>query len=620
MLNEDLLNLHWREPLWLFICLLPITISLIKRLLQKNTLDSYADRALQPWVVLRVQRRLRQRFFSSNTAYGLAWILFAVSAAGPRLPLEIHGEQQSYERDIYLVVDVSQSMLATDVLPNRILRAKLEILELLERLQNQRAGIIVYTARPHLYVPLTSDHNALKHYLEKLDSLILPTQGSQPGAALELALQELNDSQTNGSIVFITDGDYENINIRQHQQLENVVRQIKENLVSFAILGVGSVEGDAVPVASGGWLEHQGRPVITRMDDNKLISIAELGGGFYSAALDGSDDWTQLFDKGFAMQTHFLELDEEKQTIVWREFYSWTLAPAIILFFIALTPYKVSRKNSFVVTFAPIILSISLSMANSNFAVAKESTDMRHAYDLFQKKNYSAAAQNFQRNPGFNARFGEGTSRYKLEDYSGAIQQFVQAILTADDTNDRAKALYNLGNSYYQLGNYAAAVQVFEDVLRYHSQHKAAQHNLELSRKLKALVDRRAMQSAFAQQAGSGPRQALPEQSIQINETTTIILDQSENQALPDLLDPLPMDSELETLVQRGLQYVRVAAVSDTSSTVTITWQQDISQARTQMENLLDDQIILWKRIFEIEENYPAPLVKPKEIKGITPW
>jgi len=172
----DMQNIYWREPLWLLLVLQPVLIILLKKIIRKNNVSLYAEKKLQPWIVFPTRYTFTKQIFSKNFAYLLGWLLFSISLAGPRTPLNHTENEQFLGANIMLLVDLSQSMRAMDVEPNRLRRAKIEIYEFLEKAKDHRVGITVFSARPHLFVPLTFDHVVLKKYLESLDKLSFPTQ------------------------------------------------------------------------------------------------------------------------------------------------------------------------------------------------------------------------------------------------------------------------------------------------------------------------------------------------------------------------------------------------------------------------------------------------------------
>lgn len=184
--------LEWQYPLFLLLAFQPLLLWMFLRALQHRKQQQFADPHLLPWIQVPEEETFWQKLFSRNVAYCLAWFFLALSLAGPRLPDTSQSNLQETQLDVMMVVDLSQSMHATDITPTRLRRAMLETYEFLKLAKNTKIGMVVYAARPHLFVPLTTDFNALKFYLKNLDSLQLPTQGSDAAAALKLALKELD--------------------------------------------------------------------------------------------------------------------------------------------------------------------------------------------------------------------------------------------------------------------------------------------------------------------------------------------------------------------------------------------------------------------------------------------
>ncbi|OQX07418.1 MAG: hypothetical protein BWK73_28040 [Thiothrix lacustris] len=183
--------LHWREPLWLLLTLYPLLLAAWQYFQQRHHAQRYADPHLLPWVQAHPPQHGWQRLISRPALWAMAWVLFAITLAGPRLPQAQPDTLVDAQLDVLVVLDISRSMQATDIAPNRLQRAALELHEFLNTARNSRVGIVVYGARPHLFAPLTSDFAALRFYLQHLETLVLPTQGSNPAAALDFARSEL---------------------------------------------------------------------------------------------------------------------------------------------------------------------------------------------------------------------------------------------------------------------------------------------------------------------------------------------------------------------------------------------------------------------------------------------
>jgi len=339
--------LSWREPLWLLLVFLPVSSWLFSSLIQRKQ-SAYADAHLMPWLVSHQSRKIWQRLFSKNSAYIMAWVLFGIAAAGPRLPLELATQEQTTDMDIMLVVDVSRSMHVTDISPSRLRRAQIEIEEFLERAISSRVGVIIFAARPHLLAPLTSDHAALRFYLRALDTLVLPTHGSEPVTALMLAHKELAKSTNPTAIIMLSDGDFTTIP-------DSSMTTLKQANIPLYVLGLGNVEGEAIPLDNGEWLQHESRPVISRLNEEILRKIANFNGGKnasnnhnnYSPALDDDSDWRQLYDEGIASLSTGPEDINDDHNVIWQELYHWPLFSALILLWLSLTPYGFRLHSRF---------------------------------------------------------------------------------------------------------------------------------------------------------------------------------------------------------------------------------------------------------------------------------
>ncbi|KPJ91210.1 MAG: hypothetical protein AMJ53_12095 [Gammaproteobacteria bacterium SG8_11] len=612
-------QLYWREPLWLLLTLQPLLYWLIHKIWQSRQLTAYADQALQPWVVVRDSQSWRARLFSRNTAYVLAWVLFALAAAGPRLPMYTPQLNVIKGMNIMVVMDVSRSMTVNDTLPSRMRRAEIELHELLGLARGQRVGVIVFAARPHVFVPLTWDFAALRYYLQSLDKLVLPTRGSQLTEALALAKDALTSapqySNVPSAVVLISDGDnsesdYRQGNVETQAQLAQLMQQFKRMDLPVYVLGVGSTEGGSIPLEDGSWLSYESQPVISRMDESLLQQIAHTTAGKYSRATEDDSDWRRLYDQGMLRK---LSRDEENERL-WQELYPWLLCPAIVLFFLATMPFRL-RNSAGVVMSAMIV-----GLVTQNMSYAAESSAEQQAYQAYQQQQYDVAAKHYANVPGYAGRFGQGAAYYRLGEFQAAKRQFSDAVLQADDDLQRANALFDLGNSYFQQGDYQAAARTYADVLRYQQSHSAAKHNLTISSTLQQQVTLVLMEQDNATMAGRGPRSARPARELNLSDDSSLTIDDSEEDQ-PPIIPQLPEQEQQawQELIRKGLEFVQVAASGESSEEMQQR-RQDLAKARLFMLQLQDQPATLWQRMFELEEGFMAPQRKPNEIPGIQPW
>lgn len=647
---DALSSIDWREPRWLLLMITPIVIWIGKYCLETSK-NRYADLHLSPWAIIPHPTSKLRRFASKTTVYILVWILFAIVAAGPRYVIEPSRPQQSTDMDIMLVLDVSRSMRATDIFPSRLQRAHIEIEEFLERAVGKRVGVIVFAARPHVLAPLTSDHAALRFYLESLNNIQLPTLGSVPELAITLARNELKSSIKPTAIVLISDGDFFPKNVNTAKE---------ENKTPIYVLGIGGKEGEAIQLENGQWLKYKDQQVITALKEKTLIDIAYSGQrNHYIRAQQDDSDWQFIYDDGIVAQrtksqssTAVVEPDDR---VAWQQLYHGPLFFSIFLLWFSLVPYRLRWKGIVrrvkkrflplakysllaVVrgkfqSLALVCLTLSLVVTHQERAWAASSTDIsvtglvsdRQAYKKYINGNFVEALKIYQKNPGFNARIGAGSSHYKLKNYNAAIRQFSKAVLVAEQDSDRAVALYNLANSYFKIGDYVTAVLVYRDVLRYRPEDKHTLHNLKLSMDLKTAVEERVDQNERQARVGNGPRFRDGESDESISSAGSISLSENPGVVSNSTIDLTIYNLNeitLNELIKNGLSKVRLANENTTVANSRDTRIKTINRINVNLSNMTysENQSLLWKRLFEMEEGFPAPLDEARALPEIPPW
>jgi Ca-activated chloride channel family protein len=188
--------------------------------------------------------------------------------------------------DVVIALDVSKSMLANDIQPNRLTRAKQLIMSLTEKMQNDRIALVVFAGRSYLQLPLTVDYSALKMMLQSVSPDMVQTQGTVIGDAVDLAQQSFSQTERKyKSLIIISDGE-------DHD--ENAINKVKEaadNGIVVHTVGVGSPQGTTLfdPETRAVKLDDKGNPVVSKLNEEELRSIASAGHGTYSL-LQNTDD------------------------------------------------------------------------------------------------------------------------------------------------------------------------------------------------------------------------------------------------------------------------------------------------------------------------------------------
>ena len=230
----------------------------------------------------------------SFTRPGLKFIFFTVAfaslvigAANPQIGTKVEEGKKS-GADLMILLDVSNSMLAGDLSPNRLENAKRAISQLIDNLHNDRIGIIIFAGEAYVQLPITTDYSAAKLFLNNISTDIVPTQGTAIGAAIDMGMKSFDFvNGTSKAMVLMTDG--ENF---EDDAIAAAKRATDKN-VAIHVIGLGSVEGAPVPIYQNGnptgfRKDENGQTVITKLNEQMCKDISEAGNGVYVRASDAN--------------------------------------------------------------------------------------------------------------------------------------------------------------------------------------------------------------------------------------------------------------------------------------------------------------------------------------------
>jgi len=444
---ESLLHLHWREPLWLGLAALPLVFGWWRRS-QHARLLRYADADLLPWAASQPVAQAGKRWRA--LAHGLAWGLLALAAAGPRLPLDVQDGQPTprHRLTVMAVLDVSASMRATDIAPDRLTRARLELLDWLPRLQGERVGLILYAGEAGVLLPPTDDAALLQRALDQAGPQLIEAQGTNLAAALDLARTQLAAAPGRAkAILLLTDAEAGSIDAAAQAAVDG----LHDARLPLFVLGLGSEAGAPVPLPDAGFAELDGVPIQSRMAASAYRQWAQTSGGRFTVVSDGDADWSALHDSGIAALPGDPVAAEGAHA--WRELYAWCLAPALALFMAVSLPRRV-------------VAMIALAVFGTTLAPPAAWADEAAAWQAWQQKQYASAQIQYAQAGGYRGQMGAGAAAWRQAEYAAAARHFGAALLLAENDTQRADALYNLGNAHYGRGQWQAAYEAFETVLR----------------------------------------------------------------------------------------------------------------------------------------------------------
>ena len=254
--------------------------------------------------------------------FTFAFAFFAIALSRPQTGAKL-SEHRSKGAEIMIALDVSNSMLAEDYSPNRLERAKLAISRLSSRLQDDRIGLVVFAGTSFVQLPITSDYVSAKMFLSSINTSSVPIQGTAIGDAIRLSARSFSaQSEKSRVIIVISDGE------NHEDDPVSAAKDAHQGGAKVYTIGVGSPEGQPIPVDGQLLRDKDGNIVVSRLDEKTLRDIASAGGGAYVHAGDDEFGLNPIIDDIRKME------DEEFGSIVFEEFddqFMYFLAVALAL-------------------------------------------------------------------------------------------------------------------------------------------------------------------------------------------------------------------------------------------------------------------------------------------------
>lgn len=406
--------------------------------------------------------------------------------------------------DILFAVDTSKSMLAEDVRPNRLRRAKLAIMDFVSQLEGDRVGLMPFAGSAFLMCPLTIDYAAFESTLEALDTTIIPRGGTDLAAAITEAEAVLSNEANHKILVFITDG--ENL----EGDAVGAAQAAAEKGMTIYTVGVGTREGELVPLTRNGktgFVKEDGKFVTSQLDELMLTKIAEAAGGLYMPLGAKGEGLQAIYQEKLSLIPKE-ELAEKRHKVALERFV-WPLGAAIVFLVLEFIVSGRKSRRTFRIPFiktagrrkkkaAALLLFLLLfpHMQRAEASMGEEA---------YEKGDYLSASQFYDERlkespDDARLQFNYGTAVYKNNMFEEAAQAFNQA-LKSDDLALQEEAYYNRGNALFQRGKetqqtdpqhtmemWQQAIDSFDGALQLDSVNDDARYNLELvKRKLEEL-------------------------------------------------------------------------------------------------------------------------------------
>ncbi|MAL98538.1 MAG: hypothetical protein CL583_08825 [Alteromonadaceae bacterium] len=447
-------DLHFLRPAWLLLILL---IPLILWLWRQNQGGASGWERLIPHPLLAP---LMPASSSAPARRGKGWwpavllLVAAVALAGPswrQAPNPLGKQADS----LVVALDLSLSMLATDVSPDRLTRAKQKIRDLLPTRADAFTGLVAYAGDAHVVTPLTDDADAIENLLPALDPFMMPAMGSRPDRAVATAVELLQQGgRGTGTIMLVTDG----IDERHQDDIQSLIQDTGYGLL---ILAVGTPEGAPIPLPERGFLRDKGELVTPQLDLDSLEALANSVGGEATRVTLSDDDFEQLgltddLLRGAGQEAVDRQLNLDVDDGYW---LLWLILPLGLIAW---------RRGGLAVFALAVTLPVSETAHAFEWQDLWSRPDQQGA--LLLPENPEAAAAVFE-DPAWR-----GTALYRAGDYERAAEQFSRV--------EGIRADYNRGNALARAGDLEGAIEAYDKVLEAEPAHDDAQANKALVEQL----------------------------------------------------------------------------------------------------------------------------------------
>ena len=503
---------HLLRPEWLY-ALLPLVL-LLPWLYRRNATEDPWRRVIDPHLLAHLHagsdlpRPVWQRAGARLSLLAVLWAVAVLALCGPswqRSPAPLHRPGGA----LVVLLDLSLSMYAADVTPDRIARARQEVTDLVQQFSGGRTALIAYAGDAHIVTPFTDDTRTLTNLLASLEPAIMPVPGSDLAAALQLAQTLIKGGdETQGSVVVVTDEvvNAADLTVFDHEHFP------------ISILGVGTAQGGPIPISFDNapprnLTDAQGTTVIARLDPERLAEVARQGNGVYvTARADDADTRLLLANApGSAMDAKGNEdatSDATSQVLQWQDQGYW-----LVLLLLPFCAYAF-RRGVLVRADVFVLLLVGCVLAPSPVHAADAPTARGNAWaDLWWRRDQQGMQALTRGRPDeaanlFTSPQWRATALYRSNKHDAAARLFRQ--------DPSADGQYNLGNALAKSGHFKQALDAYARALQLNPNHADARFN-------QALLQRRqrARQQQSSAHDGSQQRQGGEQSSAQQQSKST---------------------------------------------------------------------------------------------------
>ena len=421
---------------------------------------------LSRFAAARLLDQLTEKASHQRTLLKAGLILLALALIGISLARPQYGvdwiERKARGLDIVFVLDSSKSMLATDLRPTRLERAKLAIIDLIKRLESDRIGLVAFAGNAFLQTPPTLDYSAFRENLDSIGHSSISRGGSDIGRAIREAAKAFPKDNNFKVVILLTDGE------DQEQQAIDTAREVAKDGIKIYTIGIGTPEGEYLKIHNAQGIEEfirdsSGQPVRSQLDEATLQEIAQLTGGIYSRLSDQS--LNTLYNSVLATLPREERESELQEARIER--YQWALATACI--FLVLEIF-IRRRGKASIQLAVILTTSALLLPTPSEAQEFTPEDIPEL-PLPAVEAPEAIIHEQETDP--RILYNQAHVQLIAGDYAEATRLYEEAIELSENVALERDALYNMAHAINQVGEAALQGQDFEAAIESWKQAEA---------------------------------------------------------------------------------------------------------------------------------------------------
>ena len=381
--------------------------------------------------------------------------------------------------DVMIALDVSKSMLAQDIRPTRLDRAKQLLSRLVDKLSNDRVGIVIFAGKAYLQMPLTGDHAAAKMYLNAASTESVPTQGTVIGDALKTCYASFNTKEKKyKAVILISDGED-----HDESAVKTAAEMGQEGILIFTV-GIGSAQGSPIMDETTNQLktDKDGNMVISKLNEEELRSIAEKGNGKY-ILFQNTDDVVENIKSELAGMDQRNVTDDSLQN--YKSYFAYFLAVAFLFLLIEIfISEKRNRKNNYLkLKPALVILFVFIGLASSA-QIQKEEITIKKGNEAYKNNDYTNAldayGQVIDKNPdNATAQFNQGNALYRTDKKEDAVIAYDKAVKKLNNPTEKSNAYYNKGVVFQNDKKLPECIDAYKNALKLDPGNEDARQNLQ---------------------------------------------------------------------------------------------------------------------------------------------